>query len=67
MDRAKESRLSAESEVERLRKRLSRMTDAELLRFVDAARVLCEGKNPSKSYTVQLKEARAEWVRRQQK
>jgi len=43
--------LSAGSEVERLRKRLSRMTDAELLRFVDAARVLCEGKNPSKSYT----------------
>ena len=56
------------SEVERLRKRLSRMTDAELLRFVDAARMLCEGKkHPSKAHTVQLTEALAEWLRRHPK
>ena len=64
MNQAKPSQMPADSELERLRKRLSRMTDAELLQFGDAARMLCEGKNPSKSYTVQLNEARAEWRRR---
>jgi hypothetical protein len=43
MKRAKPSPMSADSEVERIRERLSRMTDAEVLQFGDAARMLCEG------------------------
>jgi len=55
------------SEVERLRERLRIMPDAELIQFCDAARVLCEAKNPQKAFEFQLKEARAEWRRRHPK
>jgi hypothetical protein len=55
------------SEVERLRQRLRMMPDAELVQFCDAARILCAGKNPRKAFEVQLKEARAEWLRRHNK
>jgi len=53
--------------VERLRQRLRMMPDAELVQFCDAARILCAGKNPRKAFEVQLKEARAEWLRRHNK
>jgi hypothetical protein len=55
------------SEVERLRERLRMMPDAELLQFCDAARILCAAKNPQKAFQVQLREARAEWMRRHPK
>jgi hypothetical protein len=55
------------SEVERLRKRLGMMPDAELLQYCDAARIVCAAKNPRKAFEVQLKEARAEWLRRHPK
>jgi hypothetical protein len=55
------------SEVERLRQRLQMMSDAELLQYYDAARIVCSAKNPQKAFQVQLREARAEWLRRHPK
>ena len=54
---------------EDLRKRLRKMNDAELLRFVEAAKFMCSpepnGGGPRESFVIQLREARAEWKRRQ--
>ena len=56
-------------DVEELRARLQKMSDAELLRFGKAARNLCSpeanrGTAPRKVFVIQLREARAEWKRR---
>jgi hypothetical protein len=55
--------------LDELRKRLRRMSDTELLRFVQAAKHMCSpGANfehsPRESFVIQLKEAREEWKRR---
>ena len=54
-------------DVEQLRARLRKMTDEELLRFGKAARFMCRDKSPREVFVVQLKEARAEWRRRNPK
>ena len=59
-------------DLEQLRARLRRFSDAELLRFGKAARYMCSpeaqpfgGKQPpDRVFIVQLEEARAEWRRR---
>jgi hypothetical protein len=55
--------------LEELRARLRKMTDAELIRFGRAARFLCRpGKEPPReAFVVQLEEARAEYRRRHPK
>ena len=55
-----------------LRTRLQNMTEAELLQFGKAARVMCSREAnrheaPREVFVVQLKEARAEWRRRHPK
>lgn len=60
---------SNEIDLEVLRTRLQKMSDADLLRFGKAARNLCSpeanlGKSPRKAFVIQLREARAEWKRR---
>ena len=52
-----------------LRARLRKMTDAELVAFGKAARRMCSpaanlGKPPREPFVIQLREARAEWKRR---
>jgi len=54
-------------DVETLRKRLRKMPDAELLKFIEAARRLCSDKNPLETFVIQLREARVEWLRRHPK
>jgi hypothetical protein len=59
-------------DIETLRERLQKMTDAQLLEFGRAARQLCGpeanfGKPPREVFVIQLKEARAEWRRRHPK
>src|ERR1700741_368858 len=51
--------------LEQLRARLHKMSDAELIRFGKAARFLCRpGKEPPReAFVVELREARAEWRR----
>jgi hypothetical protein len=64
--------LSSPSEavdLDELRARLRKMTDAELIAFGKAARYMCSpaanlGKPPREVFVMQLKEARAEWRRR---
>jgi hypothetical protein len=56
-------------DLESLRARLRKMSDAELLKFGRAARYMCSpkanmGKPPLEAFVVQLAEARAEWRRR---
>jgi hypothetical protein len=55
--------------VEELRARLRKMTDAELLRCGKDARFMCSpganfGKPPRECFLIALKEAREEWRRR---
>ena len=55
-------------DLEQLRARLRKMSDAELLRFGKAARNLCSpeanrGKPPRECFVIQLEESRAEWKR----
>jgi hypothetical protein len=55
------------AELEQLRARLAKMSDAELRRFGKAARDCCRpvfGEPPRKPFLVQLEEARAEYRRR---
>jgi hypothetical protein len=57
-------------EIEKLRERLRKMTDEELLKFGKAARYMVSpranmGKPPLPAFVLQLEEARAEWRRRQ--
>ena len=59
-------------DIEKLRERLRKMTDAQLLEFGRAARQLCSpeanfGKPPREVFVIQLEEARAEWRRRHPK
>jgi hypothetical protein len=56
-------------EVAKLRERLQRMDDAQLVEFGKAARYRCSpvaniGRPPLESFVIQLNEARAEWRRR---
>ena len=67
-----EIQLSDHVDVEALRQRLRKMTDAELLRFGKDNRYMCSpyanlGKPPLEPFVVQLREARAEWRRRHPK
>jgi hypothetical protein len=55
--------------VDELRARLTKMTDAELIHFGNAARQMCSevanmGHAPRQCFVVQLDEALAEWHRR---
>jgi hypothetical protein len=58
-------------DIERIRERVHRMSDIELLRFGQAARYLADPKNnagePNPSFQIQLDEARLEWKRRHAK
>jgi hypothetical protein len=56
-------------DLDELRARLRKMSDADLLAFGKAARNMCSpaanlGKPPRHVFVVQLQEARAEWRRR---
>jgi hypothetical protein len=58
--------------VEQVRSRLVKMTDAELSRFGKAAKYMCSkranmGKPPRQSFVVQLDEAQTEWRKRHPK
>jgi hypothetical protein len=54
--------------LEELRARLRKMTDAELIRFGKAARFMRHpgrnGEPPRECFVIQFEEARAEWRRR---
>jgi len=52
-------------DLQRLRDRLQKMTDQQLLKFGRAARALEHSDNPA--FKVQLEEAREEWRRRHPK
>jgi hypothetical protein len=58
-------------DVDQLRARLVKMTDAELKRFGKAAKDMCSlramGKPPRPCFVVQLDEALAEWRKRHRK
>ena len=54
-------------ELENLRKRLSKMSDDELVCFGKAARSLCRDPRCPETFKLQLQEARAEWRRRHPK
>ena len=54
-------------ELEELRKRLSGMSDEQLVRFGKAARSLCRDPRCPDTFKRQLQEARAEWRRRHPK
>ena len=58
-----------EIDLESLRSRLRKMTDAELQQFGRAAKYMCSpkanmGKPPREPFVIQLQEARAEFQRR---
>ena len=60
---------AANFNIEVVRLRLRKMSDAELLRFGQAAKYMCSpranmGKPPREEFVVQLEEARKEWKRR---
>jgi hypothetical protein len=59
-------------DIEKLRERLRKMTDAQPLEFGRDGRQLCSpeanfGKPPREVFVIQLEEARAEWRRRHPK
>jgi hypothetical protein len=59
-------------QLESVRARLKKMSDADLLRFGKAAASLCQpgnqfGDPPRQVFVDQLQEARAEWLRRHPK
>jgi len=65
------SHLSVEQsiDIEALRQRLAKMSDAALRKFGEASRFMCSpaanlGKPPRGVFVMQLKEAREEWRRR---
>jgi hypothetical protein len=56
-------------DLDELRARLRKMTDAELIAFGKAARYMCSpaanlGQPPREPFVIQLREARPEWKRR---
>ena len=58
---------SQESELQKLRESLCKMSDEELVRFGKAARSLCRHRDCAETFKRQLEEARAEWRRRHPK
>ena len=67
-----EIQVSDSIDVETLRARLRKMTDAELLRFGKDNCYMCSpyanlGKPPLEAFVIQLCETRAEWRRRHPK
>jgi len=56
--------IQSSDELEQLRTRLRKMTDAQLVRFGKAARSLCPDPRCPDTFKRQLEEARAEWRRR---
>jgi hypothetical protein len=62
------TKCAREFDLEKLRKPLRKMTDAQLLEFGRAGRRVCSpeanfGKLPREVFVIQLREARAEWRR----
>lgn len=60
------------ADLEQLRTRLAKMSDADLLEFGEAAKYMCSpdayfGQSPRQAFVIQLEEARAEYRRRQAK
>jgi len=58
--------IESSDELEQLRNRLRKMTDAQLVSFGKAARSLCRDPRCPDTFKRQLAEARAEWRRRHQ-
>ena len=57
-------------DIERIRERLRKMSDAELRKYGRAAAHMADprkNRNPDPSFQIQLDEARAEWRRRHPK
>lgn len=59
--------IESSDELEKLRERLRKMPDDELLSFGKAARSLCRDPRCPDTFKRQLEEARAEWRRRHPK
>jgi hypothetical protein len=59
--------IESSDELEQLRTRLRKMTDAQLVSFGKAARSLCRNRDCPDTFKRQLEEARAEWRRRHPK
>ena len=59
--------IESSDELEQLRNRLRKMTDAQLVSFGKAARSLCRDPKCPDTFKRQLEEARAEWKRRHPK
>jgi len=59
--------IQSSDELEQLRNRLRKMSDAQLASFDRAARSLCRDPKCPDTFKRQLEEARAEWKRRHPK
>ena len=59
--------IESSDELEQLRARLRKMSDAQLVNFGKAARSLCRDPKCPDTFKCQLQEARAEWRRRHPK
>jgi hypothetical protein len=59
--------IQSSDELEQLRTRLRKMSDAQLVSFGKAARSLCRDPRCPDTFKRQLAEARAEWRRRHPK
>ena len=62
-----EIQIESRGELEQVRTRLRKMTDAQLVSFDKAARSLCRDPKRPDTFKRQLEEARAEWRRRHPK
>jgi len=58
--------IESSDELEQVRTRLRKMTDAQLVNFGKAARSLCRNRDCPDTFRRQLQEAKAEWRRRHQ-
>ena len=59
--------IQSSDELEQVRNRLRKMSDAQLVTFGKAARSLCRDPKCPDTFKRQLEEARAEWKRRHPK
>ena len=59
--------IESSDELEQLRIRLRKMTDAQLVNFGKAARFLCRDPKCPEVFKRQLEEAKTEWRRRHRK
>ena len=59
--------IQSSDELEELRARLRKMTDAQLVSFGKAARSLCRDPKCPEAFKRQLEEAKTEWGRRHPK